>query len=229
MEERFSIPVADTGALVLRATGEPIRYRNTIPAIRGSFWGLDIRPDSLHLAGIRFRTTSSPDSGYHAVVRRIGFGKNPEDARRRATRISYPLPAPPADSHAGTFTLPAGFGIARPDAYRGQSVAVEIQVPKDRKIRFDPSLRDILPLHDPAEHDYGYNRHRKQWVFTYRNQITPESNRDYVLDRNGNLTLKTPFADENSRSSGLWERRQRETRRDSLQAELDRLDLPEDE
>ncbi len=183
IREVLPVQVADSNALLVQTVGRPVRYRNTISGLQGSIQGFDIDEDSLRLAWTSLRVTPSPDSLYHAVIVRSSRGPSREDAFRRATSIFYP--ASKGAQQANVLRLPAGYVVPQNDYFRGQQVAVELQVPVGRTVRFDRSLQNTLPdnafLNTEMRYSNGHLRYRE------RRQILPQTSVTYRMETDGIL------------------------------------------
>lgn len=188
VRQMVSVPVNETGTLLVQAVGEPIRYRNTLAGIHGDFKGLDLDEDSLRSSWIDFRITPSADNQYRVVVIRSSRGRSVGEARQRAENIFYPMAN--AVQMPGLLRLPAGFAVAQRDYYRGQQVGIELQVPVGRGVRFDGSMEHTILDDYYAQTDFGYEydrRGRRRWQYRRRWQAPPQSNVEYLMGADGKL------------------------------------------
>lgn len=202
VRQTLPLPVADSGILLVRAVGEPIQYRNTLAGLRGDFKGLDLDEDSLRSAWVDFRAVPSKDNQYRVTILRSSYGRSSAEARQRAGNIVYPVTA--VAQAPGTLALPAGFAIAQRDYYRGQQVAVELEIPVGGKIQFDRSMEKTLLEDYYAETSYGYSRNRKRWQYRRRWKPAPAVNVVYTMGTDGKLHRADGLEDE-ATSPEDWE------------------------
>jgi len=115
--------------------------------------GWDLSEDTLKMSTVRFNIIASKDSSYYVTLKKYSYGKTQEDALRRAEKIQYS-----AISKDSVLDLASGYTINKENKFRFQQVEIEIQVPVEKKIRFDASIREKL---NPADFKIRRNyRHR---------------------------------------------------------------------
>jgi phage shock protein PspC (stress-responsive transcriptional regulator)/vacuolar-type H+-ATPase subunit H len=129
------------GKLVVTVSQPEIEYTGNYGWIDGDISGWDFTGDSMRLANIWFDVTASTDSLYHVTVRRSANGRTDEEARLRASEYSYEVL-----QQDSLLDLANGYSIGKKSKYRIQQVGVLIQVPKGKKIRFDPSVTEKLNI-----------------------------------------------------------------------------------
>lgn len=207
VRQTMAVPVEDSGTLLVQAIGEPIRYRNNIAGLNGSFKGLDLDEDSLRSAWMDFRITPSTDGQYRAVVIRSSRGRSKAEAQQRAQNIHYPVSN--AVQVMGMLRLPSGFAIAQPDYYRGQQVGIELQIPVGRKVQFDGSMANTILDDYMTETSYGYSRNRKRWQYRRRWQAAPRADVIYVMGTDGKLHradgLEDAYETDENEREDFWE------------------------
>ncbi|MBL7742261.1 MAG: PspC domain-containing protein [Chitinophagaceae bacterium] len=103
--------------------------------------GWDLSEDTLKMSMVKFDVRASMDSAYHVIVRKQGFGSTLSEAKERAEKIQYTV-----YSRDSILDLASGYAIDKTSKYRGQHVEIEIQVPVNKKIRFDESVTDKLNM-----------------------------------------------------------------------------------
>lgn len=91
--------------------------------------------DSMLLKKVAVMTARSDDSLYHAYIIKISRGNSLSDAETKMQKLS--LDVNQADS---ILTLQKGFSISKDTKFRDQRIAIIIEVPVGKKIRFDESI-----------------------------------------------------------------------------------------
>lgn len=185
VRQTLPVAVADSGILLVQTVGAPIQYRNTLAGIRGHFKGLDIDKDSLRTSWLDFQTVPSEDGQYRVTVLRSSRGRSNSEAQQRAKNIVYPLAG--ILQVPGVLSLPSGFAIAQGDYYRGQHLAVELQIPVGRQVQFDASMQNTFLNNYYTETSYGYNREHKGWYYRRRWRDALKANVIYTMGADGNL------------------------------------------
>ncbi|MBL7738389.1 MAG: PspC domain-containing protein [Chitinophagaceae bacterium] len=130
------------GEKMIVAVSQPeLEYTGRFGWMNDDGEGWDLSDDTLKLSMVKFDIRASMDSAYHVAVRKIGFGKTETEAKERADKIEYTV-----YSRDSILDLASGFSIDKGSKYRGQHVEIEIQVPVNKKIRFDESVTEKLNM-----------------------------------------------------------------------------------
>ena len=167
-----------------------IRYSGTFDWINndGDGEGFDMTEDSLHYANVKLSVDKSVDSLYHVTLWKYSRGRNRNEARSKAEKITYNISA--ADSN---LLLGSGVSIGKSEKFRGQQVVVEIKIPVGKRILFDETVRDRLhPEHVRTNERRPWNRNRwngDDWNMDWDdyNAFYWQSNVEYVMTENGEL------------------------------------------
>ncbi len=214
------------GVLELQVPDPRLSYHSNVPFIHGSIPGWDIRQDGLHSSNVRIIARLSPDSLYHLDMRRIAWGNTGEEALGRAEKIDYNVSNP----YDSVLNLANGYVISKGAGFRGQRVELILQIPAGKRLRYDESVSRKL-------FDYGFRvrenrRHRRDWDIdfddyddSYRGRIRHmAAGVDYIMGTDGVLRSSRDNTPVNNAYYGTYRDRDRnEYRRDSLEAEIDRL------
>ncbi|HEY4874111.1 MAG TPA: PspC domain-containing protein [Puia sp.] len=159
--------------------------------------GWDINDDSLKLSNVKIRVQKSDDAFYHILKIRTSFGRNRKNAEDRAKQLEYN-----ANYKDSILDIGSGFSINPQNKFRGQQIIMEIQVPENKKIRFD---RSVLGKLNPF-HVRFYNRNK--WSdddmdidFDRDEYFDWDTDVDYIMNKSGNLesTLKKDDEDDNQK------------------------------
>lgn len=129
------------GRLIITVSQPELEYTGGYGWINEDIGGWDLNNDTMRLSNAWFEFTASPDSMYHVSVKKYSNGRNDEDAKLRASQFTYK-----ATLRDSLLDLPSGFSIGRESKYRLQQVAILVQIPIGKKIRFDESVREKLNL-----------------------------------------------------------------------------------
>jgi phage shock protein PspC (stress-responsive transcriptional regulator) len=133
------------------AVSEPeLEYTGRFDWINDEGDGWDLSSDTLKLSMAKLTIVHSKDSAYHVTLKRHAFGRSVEEAKRRAEQIQYSV-----YSTDSVLDLSSGYSIAKENKFRFQHVEIEIQVPTNKKIRFDRSVTDKLDLVKISQHYRG--------------------------------------------------------------------------
>jgi len=170
------------GKLIVAVSEPELEYTGRFDWINDEGEGWDLTDDTLKLSTVKFNVRASSDSIYHVNLKRYSFGKNEEEALRRAEKISYQV-----FSRDSVLDLANGYAIDKGSKFRGQQVEVEILVPVGKKIRFDESVDNKLnPTNIRVKRSYRRNRIVDIDVDEdYRNRF--RSGVDYVMGIDGSL------------------------------------------
>ena len=170
------------GKLIVAVSEPELEYTGRFDWINDEGQGWDLTDDTLKLSTVKFNVRASSDSIYHVNLKRYSFGKNEEEALRRAEKISYQV-----FSRDSVLDLANGYAIDKGSKFRGQQVEVEILVPVGKKIRFDESVDNKLnPTNIRVKRSYRRNRIVDIDVDEdYRNRF--RSGVDYVMGIDGSL------------------------------------------
>lgn len=128
-------PVMDK--LVIQSSEPELEFGGDLFFDHEEIYGWDLTEDSLKLGDVRLKIFTSADSNYKVRIVRKSNGSNARQAANRAGKIHYH-----AAATGNVLDLGSGYAISRNDRYRGQMLAVHIEVPLGRKIRFDESVSE---------------------------------------------------------------------------------------
>jgi phage shock protein PspC (stress-responsive transcriptional regulator) len=191
VEEPVSISTG-INKMVVRVNEPEIRYSGTFDWIDTDGEGFDITEDSLHYANVKLHVIKSEDSLYHVSLWKYSRGRNRNEARQKAEKVSYNI-----SSMDSSLFLGSGLSIGKAQKFRGQQVMVEIKVPVGKRIYFDETLKDKLhPINIKMNDRRRWNRDRwrdgwngDDWNMDWDeyNAFYWDSNVDYVMKENGEL------------------------------------------
>jgi len=149
-----SITQPSNGKMIVAVSEPQLEHTGRFGWINDDSEGWDLTDDTLKLSFVKFNIQASPDSQYHATVKKYGYGRSQEEAFQRAQKIQYSI-----YSRDSVLDLGNGFAIDKDSKYRGQQVGIEIQVPVGKKIRFDESVNNKLnPYNIRVKRSYRRNR-----------------------------------------------------------------------
>jgi hypothetical protein len=84
------------------------------------------------MSNIKIRIEQSQDSSYHVEIKKYSHGRTIAEAEARAQKIGFN-----AAYKDSVLDLGSGIAIDRDSKFRAQQVIVVIEVPVNKKIRFD--------------------------------------------------------------------------------------------
>ncbi len=168
--------------LIVAVSQPELSYTGRFAWMNDGGEGWDLTEDTLRMSTVRFDVKVSPDSQYHVILKRHGFGRTEEEALARAEKIQYSV-----SSRDSVLDLANGYAIDKDSKFRGQQVEVEIQVPVGKQIRFDRSVTEKLnPVNFRVKRSYRRDRGVEiniddRYSFRFRTNV------DYVMGIDGNL------------------------------------------
>jgi len=174
--------------MVVRVTEPEIRYSGSFDWLDTDGEGFDITEDSLHYANVKLNVIKSEDSFYHVTLWKYSRGRNRNEARQKAEKISYNI-----SSLDSNLILGSGVSIAKAQKFRGQQVLVEIKVPVGKRMFFDETVKDRLhPIKIRMNERRRWNRdgwNGDDWNMDWDdyNAFYWDSNVDYIMKENGEL------------------------------------------
>ncbi len=219
----LSISQPTTGKLTVGVSAPELNYQGGYGWMNDDRTGWDIDGDSLQLSWVNIDVTKSKDSAFHVVLWKNAWGHDMQDARTRATRISYDVNY--TDSY---LDLGNGISIGKENAYRGQHVVVEIQVPVGKKIRFDESITDKLNNVEIEFYDnYGRRRNwNRRGVHIRDTDFRWRTNTDYTMGEDGILFNPNMPKETNpkNRDGYRWQGTDAAEREKSIREEMRKLE-----
>jgi len=134
--------------------------------------------DSMLLNSVSVLVAKSDDSAYHAYLIRSSRGSNLTEAEEKMQQIE--LEVTQKDS---ILTIQKGFSITKATKFRDQRVAIIIEVPVGKKVKFDESIAWF----DRFDLDYGNGRGRYSQSNTYDKSTYQlwNLNKDYRMTGSG--------------------------------------------
>ncbi len=170
------------GKMIVAVSEPELEYTGRFGWINDDSEGWDLTDDTLKLSFVKFNIRASQDSSYHVYVDKYAYGRDAEEAKQRAQRISYT-----ASTRDSVLDLASGFAVDRNSKYRGQRIEIEIQVPVGKKIRFDRSVEDKLnPYNIRIKRSYRRGVVDIDVDDDYWHRFRTEV--DYVMGIDGNLS-----------------------------------------
>jgi phage shock protein PspC (stress-responsive transcriptional regulator) len=179
------------GKMIVVVSQPEIEYTGRFGWMNDDREGWDLTNDSLKVAFVRVDVQKSMDSLYHVHVNKYSFGKNREDARRRADQFEYTV-----SSIDSVLDLANGFSIYKDSKFRGQRVQVLIEVPVGKKIMFDESVRYKLNSLDVDYKGYRGRRRNVEVIIDGHVEYWWNPGVEYTMQPNGQLNNpsgKTPY------------------------------------
>ncbi|MCG2612977.1 PspC domain-containing protein [Terrimonas sp. NA20] len=170
------------GKMIVMVKEQGLDYRGNFGWLNDDIEGWDISDDTMRMSTIRINVIPSADSSFHVFEKKHSYGRDRNDALKRAQSMNYSISA--ADS---ILDIGNGYNVGKDVKFRLQQVEVEIHVPVGKKIRFDRSVREKL---NPSKFTVKRSRRRFSGVnidndygFNY------STNTDYVMTAEGLKSL----------------------------------------
>jgi phage shock protein PspC (stress-responsive transcriptional regulator) len=146
--------------------------------------GWDITEDSVRLSNVKIRVARSVDNFYHVRLWKESHGDSRQEARQRASMISYT-----ASSLDSALVLGSGFGVSKDQKFRGQRVIVEVQVPVGKMIRFDETVTKLNYTNVRIVENDRRSWRNRNWEVEWDDDsyYNWEPGVDYIMNANGDL------------------------------------------
>ena len=100
------------------------------------------------MSNIKIRIEQSQDSNYHVGIKKYSHGRTIAEAEARAQKIGFN-----AAYKDSVLDLGSGIAIDRDSKFRAQQVIVVIEVPVNKKIRFDETINKLHALSIRTDRD----------------------------------------------------------------------------
>lgn len=184
--EHNDAPVSITqpahGRMIVKVSEPALEYTGNFAWINDESNGWDLSEDTLKLSAIRFDVELSDDSDYHVVVKKYSAGTTRTEARYRADKIQYDV-----SYKDSILDLGSGYAIDKNSKFRGQKIEVEIQVPANKRIRFDESVQDKLNPINIRVRRYHGRRNGTDILINENGYFPWDVNTDYIMGKDGQL------------------------------------------
>jgi hypothetical protein len=209
--------------MVVKVSEPEIEYSGSFPWIHINDRGFDITEDTMRMANIRIRVEQSQDSNYHVEIKKYSRGRNSADAERRAQKISFN-----ANYNDSVLDVPSGIAIDQNSKFRVQQVIVVVEVPVNKKIRFDETVNKLHALSIRTQRDKKWHRYNGDFDINWDEYFDYETDIDYIMGKDGYLI--NPDKSEkalNPDGSYRYDDSTRKSKKEDLQKELKKIEEEE--
>ena len=213
----FAIAQPSNNKMIIKVSEPEIEYGGSFSWVQfNDDRGFDITEDTLRLANIRIRIEQSQDSSYHVGIKKYSHGKTTAEAEARAQKIAFH--ATYIDS---VLDLGSGIAIDKDSKFRAQQVIVVIEVPVNKKIRFDETVNKLHALSIRTYRDRKWHRYNGDFDINWDEYFDYETDVDYVMGKDGYLiNPSTPEKKENDENNS----NDRKNKKQQLQQELKKIE-----
>ena len=213
----FAITQPSNNKMIVRVSEPEIEYGGSFSWVQfNDDRGFDITEDTLRLANIRIRIEQSQDSSYHVGIKKYSHGKTTAEAEARAQKIAFH--ATHTDS---VLDLGSGIAIDKDSKFRAQQVIVVIEVPVNKKIRFDETVNKLHALSIRTDRDRKWHRYNGDFDINWDEYFDYETDVDYVMGKDGYLINPSkPEKKENDENDS----NDRKNKKQQLQQELKKIE-----
>ena len=174
-----------SGKIIVTVAEPEIRFDRSVWFMEWDGKGFGLENDTMKYNNVKLRILKSEDSLYHTTVYKYSFGRNTTDITERANQTQFSIV-----SRDSLLEIGSGLKIPSGTKFRGQGIILEIQVPVNKKIRFDESVRYA---YDPwvvrrYDRDWGRrNAYRYRIDWDQDEYYNWDPNIDYVMTAEGKL------------------------------------------
>jgi len=213
----FAITQPSNNKMIIKVSEPEIEYGGSFSWVQfNDDRGFDITEDTLRLANIRIRIEQSQDSSYHVGIKKYSHGKTTAEAEARAQKIAFH--ATYIDS---VLDLGSGIAIDKDSKFRAQQVIVVIEVPVNKKIRFDETVNKLHALSIRTDRDRKWHRYNGDFDINWDEYFDYETDVDYVMGKDGYLINPSkPEKKENDENDS----NDRKNKKQQLQQELKKIE-----
>ena len=185
--------------------------------------GFDRTEDTLRLSNIRIRVEQSQDSNYHTEIKKYSHGKTIAEAEMRAQKIGFN-----AIYRDSILDIGSGITIDKNSKFRAQQVIVVIEVPVNKKIRFDETVNKLHALSIRTDRYKKWHRYNGDFDMYWDEYFDYETDVDYVMGKDGYLINPAkPGTKENSDEEKINDENERKTKKEQLKQELKKIEEDE--
>lgn len=203
VSQEITVPQRAMNRMVVRIDEPKIVYSGNFSWIDDDGdGGWDITDDSVRLSNVKIRVAKSADPFYHVTLWKESHGRNRQDARERASLITYT-----ASSLDSALVLGSGFAVGKDQKFRGQRVVVEVQVPVGKMIRFDETVTKLEFTNIRIAERANWRNRNWEVEWDDDNFYDWEPGVDYVMSENGDLVNPNKPAPTTTNNSGVYEYR----------------------
>jgi len=219
----FTITQPANHKMIVRVSEPEIEYGGSFSWVQfNDERGFDITEDTLRLANIRIRIEQSQDSNYHVGIKKYSHGRTAAEAEARAQKIAFH--ATYSDS---VLDLPSGISIDKDSKFRVQQVIVVIQVPINKKIRFDETVNKLHALSIRTNRDRRWHRYNGDFELNWDEYFDYETDVDYVMGKDGYLINTVNPAKKENDDREESDSIERKNKKQQLQQELKKIEEEE--
>jgi len=184
--------------------------------------GFDITEDTLRLANIRIRIEQSQDSNYHVGIKKYSHGKTIAEAETRAQKIGFN-----ALYKDSILDVASGITIDKDSKFRWQQVIVVIEVPVNKKIRFDETVNKLHALSIRTDRDRRWHRYNGDFEINWDEYFDYETDVDYVMGKDGYLINPAKPIKKETNEEENNDSLERKNKKEQLQQELKKIEEQE--
>jgi hypothetical protein len=184
--------------------------------------GFDITEDTLRLANIKIRIEQSQDSNYHVAIKKYSHGRTTTEAEERAQRIGFN-----AAYKDSVLDVASGITIDKDSKFRAQQVVVVIQVPVNKKIRFDETVNKLHALSIRTDRDRRWHRYNGDFEINWDEYFDYETDVDYLMGKDGYLINPSKPAKKENDESQNQDSIERKNKKEQLKQELKKIEEQE--
>ena len=214
-------PVNDK--MIVKVSEPEIEYSGSFSWMNIDDRGFDITEDTVRLSNIRIRVEQSQDSNYHVEIKKYSHGKTTADAEMRAQKIGFN-----ATYRDSILDVGSGIAIDRNSKFRAQQVVVVIEVPLNKKIRFDETVNKLHALSIRTERDKKWHRYNGDFDINWDEYFDYETDVDYIMGKDGYLINPAKRGTkENSDEEKINDDNERKTKKEQLRQELKKIEEEE--
>jgi phage shock protein PspC (stress-responsive transcriptional regulator) len=168
--------------MTVAVTEPPLEFTDRFWWIDSDSEGWNLTEDTVKLSLVDFTVEKSLDASYHVYVVRKSAGRSESDAINRAEKIQFRV-----SSKDSLLDLANGFAIDKDSKYRGQIIELRIQVPENKKIRFDESITQKLNPVEIKVRDRSRRLRRARINIDVEDWFQYRTGVDYTMSKDGEL------------------------------------------
>jgi len=206
--------------MIVKVSEPEIEYSGTFSWMSFDNRGFDITEDTVRISNIKIRIEMSQDSNYHVEIKKVSRGENSNEAEIRAQKIGFN-----ASFRDSVLDLGSGISIDKESKFRAQQVVVVIEVPVNKKIRFDETVNKLHSLTIRTDRDKKWHRNNGDFDINWDEYFDYETDVDYVMGKDGYLVnLSSPEKKVDNDGNQIQDDKDRKSKKEQLQKELKKIE-----
>ncbi|HMG67475.1 MAG TPA: PspC domain-containing protein [Chitinophagaceae bacterium] len=216
----FAITQPVNNKMIVKVSEPEIEYGGEFSWVHFDDKGFDITEDTVRISNIKIRIEMSRDSNYHVEIKKVSRGETTNEAEIRAQKIGFN-----ASFRDSILDLGSGISIDKESKFRAQQVVVVIEVPVNKKIRFDETVNKLHSLTIRTDRDKKWHRNNGDFDINWDEYFDYDTDVDYEMGKDGYLVnLSNPEKKVDDDNNQIQDDKDRKIKKEQLKQELKKIE-----